>query len=91
MLKKTLRQLYKKSSRILCELDEIEKKQQKMMNNEIQNFENIQLNIVFSIIFDSFINFAFKQIMLNNLIVNEKYFNSFFVVENIDADFAANI
>ena len=83
--------MYKKSSRILCELDEIEKKQQKMMNNEIQNFENIQLNIVFSIIFDSFIDLAFEQIMLNDLIINKKYFNSLFVVENTDEIFVDNI
>ena len=62
-----------------------------MMNNEIQNFENIQLNIVFLIISDSFIDFVFKQIVLNDLIVNKKYFNSFFVVENIDEIFVDNI
>ena len=32
ILKKTLRQLHEKSSKILCELNEIEKKQQKMIN-----------------------------------------------------------
>ena len=91
MLKETLRQLYEKSSRIPRKLDEIEKKQQKMMNNEIQNLENIQLNTVFSIIFDLFINLAFEQIVLNDLIVNEKYLNSLFVVENTDEVFVDNI
>ena len=91
ILKKTLRQLHEKSSRILCELNEIEEKQQKMMNNKMQNFENIQLNIVFLIIFDFFINFTFEQIVLDDLIVNEKYFNSLFIVKGIDEDFAGNI
>ena len=62
-----------------------------MMNNEIQNLENIQLNTVFSIIFDLFINLAFEQIVLNDLIVNEKYLNSLFVVENTDEVFVDNI
>ena len=83
--------MHEKSSKIFHELNKIEKKQQKMMNNKMQNFKNIQLNIVFSIIFDPFIDFAFKQIVLNNLIINKKYFNSFFIVENIDEIFADNI
>ena len=91
MLKETLRQLYEKSSRILCELNEIEKKQQKIMNNKIQNFENIQLNTVFLIISDFLIDLAFEQIVLNNLIVSEEYFNSLFVVEDIDEVFVDNI
>ena len=62
-----------------------------MINNEIQNFENIQLNTVFLIIFDFFIDFAFEQIMLNDLIVNKKYFNLFFVVKSIDENFVDNI
>ena len=91
MLKETLRQLHEKSSKVFHELDEIEKKQQKMMNSEIQNLENIQLNTVFLIIFDSFIDLAFEQIVLNDLIVNKKYFNSLFIVENTDKIFADNI
>ena len=69
----------------------LKKKQQKMMNNEMQNLENIRLNTVFLITFDSLIDLAFKQIVLNDLIVNENYFNSFFVIENIDEIFADNI
>ena len=86
-----MRRLYEKSSKILRELDEIKKKQQKMMNNEIQNFENIQLNTVFSIIFDFLIDLAFEQIVLNDLIVNEKYFNSLFAVKSTDEISVDNI
>ena len=91
ILKETLRQLYEKSSKILRELNEIEEKQQKMMDSEMQNFENIRLNTVFLITFDLFIDLAFEQIMLDDLIVSEKYFNSLFVVESTDEVFVDNI
>ena len=61
------------------------------MNNEIQNLGNIWLNIFFFIAFDLFIDLTSKQIMLNDLIVNEKYLNSFFFVKNIDEVFVDNI
>ena len=69
----------------------LKKKQQKMVNSEVQNFENIRLDIVFLIIFDLLIDFAFEQIVLNNLIINKKYFDLFFVVEDIDEVFYDNI
>ena len=61
------------------------------MNSEIQNLENIQLNTVFLIIFDSLIDLASEQIVLDDLIVNEKYLNSFFAVKGIGEAFAGNI
>ena len=62
-----------------------------MMKNEKKNIHELQQNDVFSEILDSFINVSSEQIVLDDLIVSEKYFNSFFFVENIGGVFFDNI
>ena len=76
----TLRRLIEKQSRLFKRFNWIKK-----------NIHKLQQNDVFFKIFDFFIDVSFEQIVLNDLIVNEKYFNSFFFIENIDEVFFDNI
>ena len=68
----------------------LKKKQQKMMNNKIQNLKNMQLNFIFLIVSDFFIDLPSKQIKLNGLIINKNDFNSLFFVQGIDEVFVDN-
>ena len=61
-----------------------------MMNNKIQNLKNMQLNFIFLIVSDFFIDLPSKQIKLNGLIINKNDFNSLFFVQGIDEVFVDN-
>ena len=86
-----LRCLIEKQSHLFKYLDQIKEKQQKMMKNKKKNIHELQWNDVFFEILNPLISISFEQIVLNDLIVNKKYFNSFFFVENIDEVFFDNI
>ena len=62
-----------------------------MIKNEKKNAHKLQQNDVFFKISNSIIDVTFEQIVLNDLIVNEKYFNSVFFVKKIYEVFFDNI
>ena len=62
-----------------------------MVKDEKKNIHELQRNDVFSEIFDPFIDISSEQIVSDDLIVSEKYLNSFFFVEDIGGVFFDNI